>query len=119
SARRFSKPPVGASLARACKTTSAPALSRPFADMAESPHECYKVESFGWTIQSVSSRFPPAAMLRSMWGKNPCSFYQFSNVYPMTRPDMTSRLNPDDQKHVEEYLHLSQHRVERRPFRPW
>ena len=32
---------------------------------------------------------------------------------------MTSRLNPDDQKHVEEYLHLSQHRVERRPFRPW
>ncbi|MET1066908.1 DUF3094 domain-containing protein [Pseudomonas prosekii] len=32
---------------------------------------------------------------------------------------MTSRLKPDDQKHVEEYLHLSQHRVERRPFRPW
>ncbi|CAI8744082.1 MULTISPECIES: DUF3094 domain-containing protein [Pseudomonas] len=32
---------------------------------------------------------------------------------------MTSRLNPDDQKHVEEYLHLSQHQVERRPFRPW
>ena len=32
---------------------------------------------------------------------------------------MTSRLNPDDQKHVEEYLQLSQHRVERRPFRPW
>ncbi|WP_460120781.1 DUF3094 domain-containing protein [Pseudomonas sp. S2_C03] len=32
---------------------------------------------------------------------------------------MTSRLNPDDQKHVEEYLQLSQHQVERRPFRPW
>ena len=32
---------------------------------------------------------------------------------------MTSRLNPEDQKHVEEYLHLSQHQVERRPFRPW
>ncbi|MBD9565376.1 MULTISPECIES: DUF3094 domain-containing protein [Pseudomonas] len=32
---------------------------------------------------------------------------------------MTSRLNPDDQKHVEEYLNLSQHQVERRPFRPW
>ena len=32
---------------------------------------------------------------------------------------MTSRLNPDDQQHVEEYLQLSQHRVERRPFRPW
>ena len=32
---------------------------------------------------------------------------------------MTSRLNPDDQKHVEECLQLSQHRVERRPFRPW
>ena len=32
---------------------------------------------------------------------------------------MTSRLNPDDQKHVEEYLQLSQNRVERKPFRPW
>lgn len=32
---------------------------------------------------------------------------------------MSSRLNPDDQKRVEEYLQLSQHRVERRPFRPW
>ncbi|MFO2464694.1 DUF3094 domain-containing protein [Pseudomonas sp. 15FMM2] len=32
---------------------------------------------------------------------------------------MTSRLNPDDQQHVEEYLQLSQHQVERQPFRPW
>ncbi|MGF6151228.1 DUF3094 family protein [Pseudomonas sp. H3(2019)] len=32
---------------------------------------------------------------------------------------MTSRLKPDDQQHVEEYLQLSQNRVERRPFRPW
>ncbi|MCK9797884.1 DUF3094 domain-containing protein [Pseudomonas chlororaphis] len=32
---------------------------------------------------------------------------------------MSSRLNPDDQRHVEEYLQLSQHQVERRPFRPW
>ena len=32
---------------------------------------------------------------------------------------MTSRLNPDDQQHVEEYLQLSQHQVERKPFRPW
>ncbi|MBT2371098.1 DUF3094 family protein [Pseudomonas fluorescens] len=32
---------------------------------------------------------------------------------------MTSRLNPDDQKHVEEYLQLSQNQVERKPFRPW
>ena len=32
---------------------------------------------------------------------------------------MTSRLNPDDQQHVEEYLQLSQNRVERKPFRPW
>ena len=32
---------------------------------------------------------------------------------------MTSRLNPDDQHHVEEYLQLSQHQVERKPFRPW
>lgn len=32
---------------------------------------------------------------------------------------MSSRLNPDDQKHVEEYLLLPQHQVERRPFRPW
>jgi hypothetical protein len=32
---------------------------------------------------------------------------------------MTSRLNPDDKKHVEEYLHLSKHQVESRPIRPW
>ncbi|MDQ0650796.1 DUF3094 family protein [Pseudomonas cedrina] len=32
---------------------------------------------------------------------------------------MTSRLKPDDQQHVEEYLQLSQHQVERKPFRPW
>ena len=32
---------------------------------------------------------------------------------------MTSRLKPDDQERVEEYLRLSQHRVERKPFRPW
>ena len=32
---------------------------------------------------------------------------------------MTSRLKPEDQKHVEEYLQLSQHQVERKPFRPW
>ncbi|WP_054919401.1 DUF3094 family protein [Pseudomonas sp. NBRC 111138] len=31
---------------------------------------------------------------------------------------MTSRLKPDDQERVEEYLRLSQHRVERKPFRP-
>jgi hypothetical protein len=32
---------------------------------------------------------------------------------------MTSRLNPDDQRRVEDYLQAPQHRVERRPFRPW
>ncbi|AZE92921.1 hypothetical protein C4J95_0796 [Pseudomonas orientalis] len=32
---------------------------------------------------------------------------------------MSSRLKPDDQQRVEEYLQLSQHRVERKPFRPW
>ncbi|MEA9976069.1 MULTISPECIES: DUF3094 family protein [unclassified Pseudomonas] len=32
---------------------------------------------------------------------------------------MTSRLNPDDQQRVEEYLHTSQHQIERKPFRPW
>ncbi|WP_297839146.1 DUF3094 domain-containing protein [Pseudomonas sp.] len=32
---------------------------------------------------------------------------------------MTSRLNPDDQQRVEEYLQTSQNQVERRPFRPW
>jgi hypothetical protein len=32
---------------------------------------------------------------------------------------MTSRLNPEDQKRVEEYLRQPQHQVERRPFRPW
>jgi hypothetical protein len=32
---------------------------------------------------------------------------------------MTSRLNPDDQQRVDEYLRAPQHQVERRPFRPW
>lgn len=31
---------------------------------------------------------------------------------------MTSRLNPEDQRRVDEYLSAPQHRVERRPFRP-
>lgn len=32
---------------------------------------------------------------------------------------MPSRLNPEDQKRVDEYLNAPQHQVERRPFRPW
>jgi hypothetical protein len=32
---------------------------------------------------------------------------------------MTSRLNPEDQRRVDEYLRAPQHRVERPPFRPW
>ncbi len=32
---------------------------------------------------------------------------------------MSSRLKPEDQKRVEEYLQAPQHQVERRPFRPW
>ena len=32
---------------------------------------------------------------------------------------MTSRLNPDDQQNVDQYLQLPQHQVERRTFRPW
>lgn len=32
---------------------------------------------------------------------------------------MSSRLHPDDQQRVDEYLRLSQNRVPRRPFRPW
>ncbi len=32
---------------------------------------------------------------------------------------MASRLNPDDQRRVDEYLKLPQHQVERQPFRPW
>ncbi|MBD7977780.1 MULTISPECIES: DUF3094 family protein [Pseudomonas] len=31
---------------------------------------------------------------------------------------MTSRLNPDDQRRVDEYLKLPQNRVDRQPFRP-
>jgi hypothetical protein len=57
-------------------------------------------------------------MLRSTFVESACSFFTFSNVY-LTRPFMTSRLNPEDQKHVEAYLQLPQHQVERRPFRPW
>jgi len=32
---------------------------------------------------------------------------------------MPSRLNPEDQQRVDEYLRAPQHRVERQPFRPW
>lgn len=32
---------------------------------------------------------------------------------------MSSRLNPEDQQRVDQYLQLPQHKVERRPFRPW
>ncbi len=32
---------------------------------------------------------------------------------------MPSRLNPEDQKRVDQYLSAPQHQVERRPFRPW
>lgn len=32
---------------------------------------------------------------------------------------MPSRLNPEDQKRVDEYLSAPQHQVERQPFRPW
>ncbi|QHF05002.1 DUF3094 family protein [Pseudomonas asturiensis] len=32
---------------------------------------------------------------------------------------MSSRLNPDDQRCVEEYLQAHPHHVERRPFQPW
>lgn len=32
---------------------------------------------------------------------------------------MSSRLKPEDQKRVEDYLQAPQHQVERRPFRPW
>ncbi|WP_313085520.1 DUF3094 family protein [Pseudomonas sp.] len=31
---------------------------------------------------------------------------------------MPSRLNPEDQKRVDQYLSAPQHQVERRPFRP-
>lgn len=32
---------------------------------------------------------------------------------------MSSRLNSDDQKRVEQYLSAPQHQVERQPFRLW
>lgn len=32
---------------------------------------------------------------------------------------MPSRLNPEDQKRVDQYLSAPQHQVERQPFRPW
>ncbi|AWT08912.1 MULTISPECIES: DUF3094 family protein [Stutzerimonas] len=32
---------------------------------------------------------------------------------------MPSRLNPEDQQRVDDYLRAPQHQVERRPFRPW
>ncbi|MHC5351776.1 DUF3094 family protein [Metapseudomonas furukawaii] len=32
---------------------------------------------------------------------------------------MPSRLTPEDQQKVDQYLNLPQHQVERKPFRPW
>ncbi|MEX6501669.1 DUF3094 family protein [Pseudomonas zhanjiangensis] len=32
---------------------------------------------------------------------------------------MSSRLSPDDQQRVEQYLSAPQHQVERQPFKPW
>ena len=32
---------------------------------------------------------------------------------------MTSRLSPDDQQRVDQYLSAPQHQIERKPFRPW
>lgn len=32
---------------------------------------------------------------------------------------MPSRLNPDDQQRVDQYLSAPQHQVSRQPFRPW
>ncbi|MDH1730702.1 DUF3094 domain-containing protein [Pseudomonas chengduensis] len=32
---------------------------------------------------------------------------------------MTSRLSPEDQKKVDQYLSAPQHQVERQPFRVW
>ncbi|MCG4452040.1 MULTISPECIES: DUF3094 family protein [unclassified Pseudomonas] len=32
---------------------------------------------------------------------------------------MSSRLNPDDQKLVDQYLSAPQHQVERQPFKVW
>lgn len=32
---------------------------------------------------------------------------------------MTSRLNPDDQQRVDQYLSAPQHQIERRPFKVW
>ncbi|BAU72566.1 DUF3094 family protein [Metapseudomonas furukawaii] len=32
---------------------------------------------------------------------------------------MPSRLTPEDQQKVDQYLNLPQHQVDRKPFRPW
>lgn len=32
---------------------------------------------------------------------------------------MSSRLSPDDQARVDQYLNAPEHRIERQPFRPW
>ncbi len=32
---------------------------------------------------------------------------------------MPSRLSPDDQARVDQYLSAPQHQVQRRPFKPW
>lgn len=40
-------------------------------------------------------------------------------LHPSFEVRMPSRLNPEDQKLVDQYLNAPQHQVERRPFRPW
>jgi len=32
---------------------------------------------------------------------------------------MSSRLSPEDQQRVDQYLSAPQHQVQRKPFRPW
>jgi hypothetical protein len=32
---------------------------------------------------------------------------------------MSSRLSPDDQRRVDQYLSAPQHQVQRQPFKPW
>lgn len=32
---------------------------------------------------------------------------------------MSSRLSPDDQQRVDQYLSAPQHQVQRQPFKPW
>ncbi|MDU8456866.1 MULTISPECIES: DUF3094 family protein [Pseudomonas syringae group] len=72
--------------------------------MAESQRECYKAASSAWTMCCRSSRWKSLIP-----GPLPVSTLE-------TTHKLSSHLNPEPQRCVEEYLQANRHPVERRPL---